>query len=98
MPHYIVLANFTDDGVRSMRDLSTQIQAANKRLAAAGIKVQRFFTLGQYDVVSLVEAPNDEAVAAETLVIGSHGHVRTTTLKAFTESEFLKLVERLPKA
>lgn len=96
MPHYVVLANFTDEGVRNARDLPKQVERANQAAAAAGIKVQRFFTLGQYDIVVLVEAPNDEAVALTALAIAGQGHVRTATLKAFTEEEFLRLLERLP--
>lgn len=98
MPHYIVLANFTDEGVRNARDIPKQVERANQRIAAAGIKVQRFFTLGQYDLVVLVEAPDDATVALTALAIAGQGHVRTTTLKAFTEQEFFKLLERLPSS
>ena len=96
MPHYVVLVNFTDEGARNIRDFPKQIQTANQKLAAAGIKVQRFFTMGQYDIVVLVEAPNDEAMSMVALSIGGQGHIRTTTLRAFTEDEFLKLLNRLP--
>ena len=96
MPRYVVLGTFTDEGLRNIRDLPKQREVANQQIAAAGIKVQRFFTLGQYDVVVLVEAPNDEVMATTALAIGSQGHVRTTTLQAFTEDEFFHLLERLP--
>ena len=98
MPHYVVLANFTDEGVRNIRDLPKQVQNANQRIAAAGMKVERFFTLGQYDIVVMVEAPNDEVVATSALAIAGQGHVRTTTLRAFTEDEFFKLLEGLPNS
>ena len=96
MPHYVVLVNFTDQGMRNIRDLPQNAAAADQQLAAAGIKVQRFFTLGQHDIVVIAEAPDDEAMATATLGIGSVGNVRTTTLKAFTQDEFLKLIGRLP--
>ena len=92
MAHYIVLGTFTDEGVRNLKDLPKQLETANQRIEAAGIKITRYFTMGQYDIVVLVEAPNDEAVARTAMAIASQGHVRTTTLKAFTEAEFLKIL------
>ena len=90
------MVNFTDQGVRNIRDLPQNAAAADQQLAAAGIKIQRFFTLGQYDVVAVVEAPDDEAAATALLSIGSQGNVRTTTLKAFTQDEFFQLLGHLP--
>lgn len=98
MPHYIVLGNLTDEGAKNVKDLPRQIQMANQKAAAAGIKFQRFFTLGVHDIVVLVEAPNDEAVAMTALAIAGQGHIRTTTLKAFTEEEFIRILERMPSS
>ena len=96
MPHYITMGNFTDEGMRTIRDHPERIAAADQGLAAAGIKLQRFFTLGQYDVVVVVEAPSDEAAATALLMVGSQGHIRTTTFKAFTQEEFVRLIQGLP--
>ena len=98
MPHYIVLVNLTDEGAKNARDLPRQIEIANQRAAAAGIKLQRFFTLGGYDIVVLVEAPSDEAVAMTAIGIAGQGHVRTTTLRAFTEEEFMGLLGKMPNS
>jgi uncharacterized protein with GYD domain len=98
MPHYVALVNFTDQGIRNIRDLPQSAAAADQRLAAAGISIQRFFTLGQYDVVVILEAPDDEAMAVGLLSIGIQGNIRTTTLKAFTQDEFFHLIERLPSS
>lgn len=98
MPHYIALVNFTDQGIRNAGNMRQDMAARDELLATAGIKVQRFFTLGQYDIVALVEAPDDEAMATMALRIGSAGDLRTTTLKAFTQDEFLALMERLPNS
>ena len=98
MPHYIVLVNFTDQGIRNIGNLRQDLASRDQQLAAAGIKIQRYFTLGQYDVVAVVEAPDDEAMAAVAVRIGSAGDLRTTTLKAFTQDEFLQLIERLPSS
>lgn len=96
MPHYIVLANFTDQGVRNIRDFPPVMAEATSRLEAQGIKITRYFTLGEYDIVALIEAPSDEAYARAALVIGSQGNIRTTTLKAFTQEEFVRLIQGLP--
>lgn len=96
MPHYIVLGNFTDEGARNVRDLPKLRDETNKQLEAAGIKIQRFYTLGQYDVVAIIEAPSDEAMATASLAASDQGHVRITTLKAFPEDEFYKLISNLP--
>lgn len=98
MPNYIVLFNFTDQGIRGIRELPNLTAQADQRLAAAGIKVQRFFTLGQYDVVAVIESPSDEAVTVSLLVGASQGLFRTTTLKAFTQEEFFQIVNRMPPA
>ena len=98
MPHYIVLVNFTDQGVQNMGSLRQDLASRDQQLAAAGFKVQRYFTLGQYDIVAVVEAPDDEAMATMALRIGSAGDLRTTTLKAFTQDEFLDLIERVPSS
>ena len=96
MPRYIVLGNFTDEGARNVRDLPRLRDETNRQLEAAGIKIQRFYTLGQYDVVAIIEAPSDEAMATASLSASGQGHVRVTTLKAFTEEEFYKMIEALP--
>ena len=96
MPHYIVLGNFTDEGAKNVRDLPRLRDETNKHLAAAGITIQRFYTLGQYDVVAIIEAPSDEVMATASLSASDQGHVRITTLKAFPEEEFYKMIENLP--
>ena len=98
MPHYVVLVNFTDEGRRNIRDFPKQMEMVSQRAAAAGIKIQRFFTQGQYDVVVLVEAPSDEAMSFTALAAGSQGFVRSNTLRAFTEDEFLQMLRRLPES
>lgn len=55
-----------------------------------------YYTFGEYDVVIIIEAPNDEAVMSLMLKVGSAGNVRTKTLKAFTADEGLKIIRNLP--
>ena len=98
MAHYIVLSKFTDEGARSIRDIGKMIAANNKVAASQGVKVTRYFTMGEYDLISFVEAPTDEAAVLGLVGVNSRGHLRTTTVKAFTEKEFLGIVAKMPKA
>ena len=98
MPHYIILVNFTDQGIRNIRELPTRIPEVDSRLEAAGIKLTRYFTMGQYDAVVVVEAPSDEVGIGALLAIGSMGNIRTTTMRAFTQEEFLRIAQGLPPA
>lgn len=97
MPRYVVLVNFTDQGIRTIRDFPEAMQAATQRLQAAGVSITRYFTMGQYDAVVLIEAPSDEVQLTQALNIGSQGNLRTTTLKAFTEEEFVRAIGNLPR-
>jgi uncharacterized protein with GYD domain len=97
MPFYIVLVNWTDQGIRNFKDSPKRAAAARAAVEKAGGKWLGFYyTLGQYDMVLISEAPNDESVMSVNLAIGSQGSVRTTTLKAFAEAEVAKLIEKLP--
>ena len=96
MPTYIVLANWTEQGINNVKDAGKRLTAAKKLMAANGGKVKSFhMTMGGYDVVTIVEAPDDEAMARVALIMGQQGNVRTTTLKAFTETEARKLFASL---
>lgn len=65
-------------------------------VSQAGGKIQIYYTFGEYDFVSLVEMPSDEAMLKLLLVVGKAGNVRTKTLKAYTESEAHKVMSQLP--
>ena len=93
MPTYITLGNWTDQGVRNVKDASKRIDAAKKMMKDAGGEMKAFYmTMGAYDLVTVVEAPNDEVVAKILLSIGGLGNVRTTTLRAFSEAETRKII------
>lgn len=97
MPTYIVLTNYTDQGVKSIRDTPKRHEQYLKNTTASGGKViAEYVVIGQYDRVAIIEYPNDEAMLAHLLRIGAGGNVRTTTLKAFTQAEFTKIVQKLP--
>lgn len=98
MPHYIILFNFTEQGIRNIKDLEKRSQAFKSAVQKAGGKFVSdsflYLTLGKYDTVSIVEAPNDEAILPAILASASLGNVRCETLKAFTIDEAAKIIER----
>lgn len=96
MPHYIILINWTDQGIRAVKDSPKRAEAARRMIEQAGGKLQIFYTFGQYDIVGIVEAPNDETMLRLNLAIGSLGNVRTATLKAWPEAEAAKVIAQLP--
>ena len=97
MPTSISLINYTDQGIRNIKDSPKRLDAAKKMLKDLGGEVKEFYlTMGGYDIVIVAEAPSDEAIAKFVLAAGSLGNVRTTTLKAFPEAEYRKIVRGLP--
>ncbi len=96
MTRYIQLYNYTDQGIKNVKDSPNRIRRASEMLEKLGGKlVDISLTMGQYDLVATLEAPNDEAVARFALSLGSAGNVRTTTLRAFSLDEFEHLSSSL---
>ncbi len=93
MPHYIVLGNFSEEMKKDIKALKNTRDAANAAIKAAGAKITRYYPLGQYDVIVVMEAPSDEVMMKLSLQINMTGRIRTQTLRAFSEEEFFKLVE-----
>ena len=95
MPHYISLINWTDQGIRNAKDTIKRAQDARAFAEKLGGKLQVFYTLGEYDLVAVTEAPNDDVAMQFLLEIGRLGNIRTKTLKAWTEDEAAKVVAKL---
>jgi uncharacterized protein with GYD domain len=96
MPIYINLVSWTEQGIRNIKEAPQRIDAFKKAVQAAGGKLTGFYvTMGKYDIVTVIDAPNDEAVANITLSTGSKGSIRTETLKAFTEEQFRTMVAKM---
>jgi uncharacterized protein with GYD domain len=93
--HYIILARLTDQGVRNIKDTAKRADAAKSEAQRIGGKFTIYWTFGKYDGIGILEAPNDEAAMEFELRIGSLGNIRTTTLKAFTEEEIARVVDKL---
>jgi uncharacterized protein with GYD domain len=96
MPTYLVLWNWTEQGIRNFKDSPKRVDAFKQLVEKNGGKVVQFlYTLGKYDGATLVEAPSDEAIMKVALGLGSLGNVRTTTLKAWTASEAAKILSQV---
>ena len=96
MPHYVVLGNYTDQGIRTSKDSVKRDADARRVVEQAGGKLQLYYTMGDYDFVAIVEMPNDEKMLKFLLEVGKAGDVRTKTLKAWTETETHKVMSQLP--
>ena len=96
MPTYISLLRWTAQGVQSLKDSPSRLDAARKSFAAAGVRLKDFYMVtGQYDLVVVCEAPDYTAMAKAMLVVASHGNVHSETLRAFTEDEYRGIVSGL---
>ncbi len=96
MPTYIVLMKLTDQGIKMVKDAPERIEAGIKSLEALGGKINSFYaTLGEYDYIVCVDAPNEAVVMLFLLGLGAAGDVRTTTMKALTREEFEEIARKL---
>jgi uncharacterized protein with GYD domain len=97
MPTYITLARWTKQGIEKVKESPARLDAFKQLVKSAGGEVKGFYMVtGQYDMVIVTEAPNDEAVAKVALATGSKGSLKTETLRAFTEDEYRKIIAALP--
>jgi uncharacterized protein with GYD domain len=96
MPRYIVLLNWTAQGIKNVKDTVKRAESFEDAIEKAGGKsLGLYYTTGRYDMVAMVDAPNDEAIASVLYSTGSLGNVRTETLKAFSMDEAAKIIEKL---
>jgi uncharacterized protein with GYD domain len=95
MHHYIVLGNYTDQGLREMKG-KPKSENARRILERLGGKMQLYYTLGQYDFVAIIDLPTDEDMLRFLSEIDSLGYVRSATLKAWSETEVTRLLSKKP--
>ena len=96
MALYVTLSNFTDQGVKAIKDTPKRAEAFKKLAEKNGVKVHSIlWTLGQYDVVTIVEADDDIAATALALSQAALGNIRGQTLKAFDAADMAKIVARM---
>lgn len=97
MQTYIVLYKFTQDGISRIKQSPARLNKAKKAIKAAGGKLKAFYlTLGQYDLVAIAEWPDDHTAAKFLLAQVAEGNVASETLKAFSETEYRKIISELP--
>lgn len=87
MATYIVLGSFTDQGRTGIKDTPERRNRGRERAKEIGVTFTAYVTMGAYDVIWVVEAPDDEAMARFIVTIGMAGFVKTQTMRAFTEGE-----------
>ena len=97
MATYITFLNFTEQGVKTIKDLPARIAAGRQAMEANGGKLlQYYLTLGAQDAVVVFELPDDETAAATALAQAGIGNLRSTTVRAFTEAEIPGILSKLP--
>jgi len=96
MTTYIVMINWTDQGIRNVRDSPKRLDAAKKALEAMGGSFKDFYlTMGEYDMVAVVEAPDDAVLARFALMLAANGNLKSRTMKAFPEFAYREIISSL---
>jgi uncharacterized protein with GYD domain len=96
MPTYIALLKWTQQGISKVKDSPSRLDAGRAEFKASGIEMKdAYLTMGRYDLVCVIEAPDDETLAKGMLTLGSQGNISTETLKAFPEDQYRKIVGSL---
>jgi uncharacterized protein with GYD domain len=93
MAKYIPLANWTDQGIRNIKNSAKRLDAGLALAKQPGCVYENFFmTLGSFDMISVIEAPDDETLAKHVLTVAAGGNLRTITLKAFPEAKYRSII------
>lgn len=96
MATYIMLASFTDQGIRNVKDTTRRADAFKELAKGAGANIKDiYWTLGQYDVVAIADAPDDAVMTGLGLALGKSGNVRTQTLRAFSQSDMNAILTKV---
>ncbi len=93
MRTYIALLKWTPQGVQNVKQSPSRLAAARKGVEAAGVKMKDFYMVtGRYDMIVIIEAPDDGALAKALLTLASQGNIRSETCRAFTEDEYRQII------
>jgi uncharacterized protein with GYD domain len=96
MATYLIFINWTDQGVRTVKDSPKRLDAAKKTLKDIDGELKAFYMLqGSHDAVLIAEVPSDEKLAGFVLKVATAGNVRTTTMRAYSEQEYRKIIGSL---
>ena len=97
MPSFVITANWTDQGVRKIKDVSKRAKAARELGKKLSVDIKHtFITTGENDLLLILDAPDGENVTKFALAISSLGNIRTRTARAWPEAEYVKLISELP--
>jgi uncharacterized protein with GYD domain len=96
MPTYVSLINFTQQGIQSIKELPARVEKGREDMRKQGIEMKSWhLTMGQYDIVAVIEAPSDEAAATFALSLGAMGNARTQTMRAFSLEDLGRMVQKI---
>jgi uncharacterized protein with GYD domain len=96
MATYITLGKYTAQGIKNAKDSPGRLDAAREQLGGMGVEIKEFFlTMGEYDIVAVIEAPDHSTAAKALIALGSQGNVSTTTMAALTEAEFRTVMSEM---
>jgi len=94
MPHYVCLVTFTQEGLKNLKATTKRARAFAEKIEKEGVTIKTtLWTVGNYDLVHIFEAPDDETAATLAFSLGAMGNVRTQTLRAFDIDEMEKILE-----
>ena len=97
MPKFVSLINYTDEGVQHFKELAVRLEHAREGAAELGVTIDSFLlTMGRYDAVVIIDAPDAATAARLSLTNAANGRVRTETLTAFSEEEAVEIASALP--
>lgn len=97
MPTYVALINWTDQGVKSVKDTVQRYEAAQAAGLKMGVKFKDlYWTMGAHDIVGVIEAPDDATVSRFLLATGAVGNIRTTTMRAYSKDEMTQILKGMP--
>ena len=96
MATFVMLGNFTDQGIRNVKETTKRAEAFRDLSEKIGVTVREiFWCLGQYDIIAIVDAPDEETATALTLSVASAGNIRTETLRAFSSDDMNRILAKM---
>jgi len=96
MPTYVTLINWTDQGIKNIKDTMKRAKDAEEAMGKLGVRFKSIlWTVGPYDIVAVVEADDEESATAALLALGTQGNVRTTTMRGYNAEEIGRIVGKL---
>jgi len=96
VPTFIIMMNWTEQGIRNVKDAPKRAAAAKEMAKKVGVEIkQTYLTNGQFDLVSIVESASGDNIAKFCMQVGALGNVRTSTVRAWSQDEYMKLISEL---